>query len=111
MEFGLVEQEGIMTLVGDNFDKTYVRGDGVQGTHNCAALRRWEQPIGRKRDEAESHRRAFECRRKNPIVFRREVEVVHGARDVEIGVGVKPVDERVALMAQITLYLKIGVEA
>ena len=40
-----------------------------------------------------------------------EVEIVHGARDVEIGVGVEAVDEGRALMAQIALDLEVGVEA
>ena len=41
----------------------------------------------------------------------REVEIVAGAGDVEIGVGVEAVDEGDALVAQIVLDLEVGVEA
>ena len=40
-----------------------------------------------------------------------EIEIVHRAGDVEIGVGVEPVDEADPLVAQIALDLEIGVEA
>ena len=40
-----------------------------------------------------------------------EVEIIHGARDVEIGVGIEAVDEGRALVAQIALDLEVGVEA
>ena len=40
-----------------------------------------------------------------------EVEIVAGAGDVEIGVGVEAVDEGGALVAQIALHLEVGVEA
>ena len=39
-----------------------------------------------------------------------EVEIVHGAREVEIGVGVEALDEGDALVAQVALDLEIGVE-
>ena len=41
----------------------------------------------------------------------REIEVIAGAGDVEIRVGVEPVDEGRTLIAQIALDLEIGVEA
>jgi hypothetical protein len=40
-----------------------------------------------------------------------QVEIVHGARDIEIAVGVEAVDEGGALVAQIALHLEVGVEA
>ncbi len=40
-----------------------------------------------------------------------EVEIVHGARDVEIGIGVEALDEGRSLVAQIALDLEVGVEA
>ena len=39
-----------------------------------------------------------------------EIEIIHRPRDVEIGVGVEPVDKGAALMAQIALDLEIGVK-
>ena len=44
-------------------------------------------------------------------MLRRQVEIIAGARDVEVGIGVEALDKRNALMAQIILHLKIGVEA
>ena len=44
-------------------------------------------------------------------MIRREVEIIHGAGDVEIGIGVEAVDEGRALVAQIALHLEIRVEA
>ena len=41
----------------------------------------------------------------------REVEIVHRPRDVEVGVGVEPVDEADALVAQVALDLEVGIEA
>ena len=40
-----------------------------------------------------------------------EVEIVHRAGDVEIGVGVEPVGEADPLVAQVAFDLEIGVEA
>ncbi len=42
---------------------------------------------------------------------RGQVEIVHGPGDVEIAVGVEAVDEGGPLVAQVALYLEIGVEA
>ena len=39
-----------------------------------------------------------------------EVEVIHRARHIEIGIGIEAVDEAQALVAQIALDLEIGVE-
>ena len=41
----------------------------------------------------------------------REIEIVHRAADVEIGVGVEALDEAAALMAQIAFHLEIRPEA
>ncbi|RDJ93880.1 AcrB/AcrD/AcrF family protein, partial [Lacticaseibacillus rhamnosus] len=40
-----------------------------------------------------------------------EVEVVHRPCDVEVAVGIEAVDECRALMAEVALHLKVGVEA
>ena len=46
-----------------------------------------------------------------PAEIRGEVEIVHRPGQVEIGIGVEPVDEGHALVAQIGLDLEVGVEA
>ncbi len=54
--------------------------------------------------------RAAEGVRELAAVLGLEVEIVHGARDVEIAVGVEAIDEGRALVAQVALDLEIGVE-
>jgi hypothetical protein len=44
-------------------------------------------------------------------MVRGEIEIIHRAGDVEIGIGVEPVDEAQALMAQIALDLEVRIEA
>ena len=54
--------------------------------------------------------RALEGVGQHAAVVGREVEIIHGARHVEIGIGVEPLDEAAALVAQVALDLEIGVE-
>ena len=44
------------------------------------------------------------------VIIGGEIEIVHRAGQVEIGIGVEALDESDALVAQIALDLKIGVE-
>ena len=46
----------------------------------------------------------------DPLMLGREIEIIHRACDVEIGIGVEPVDKSAALMAQIAFDLEIGVK-
>ena len=46
-----------------------------------------------------------------PAMLLGEVEIVHRPGDIEVGVGVEPVDEADPLVAQIAFDLEIGVEA
>ena len=41
----------------------------------------------------------------------REIEIVHGAGHVEIGIGVEAINKAQALVAQIAFHLEIGIEA
>ena len=45
--------------------------------------------------------------RQHAAVIGREVEIVHCAGDVEIGIGIEALDEGAALMVEIALHLKI----
>jgi hypothetical protein len=47
----------------------------------------------------------------NAAMIGGEVEIIHRARHVEIGIGVEALDEGHALVAQIALDLEVGVEA
>ena len=46
-----------------------------------------------------------------PAMLLGQIEIVHRAGDVEIGVGVEAIDEADPLVAQIALHLEVGVEA
>src|SRR5262245_54775719 len=87
-EFRLLEQEGVMPLVALDLDEADVGGDGVEGMDEGAALARREQPVAGEGDEAEAHGRVAEGVGDRPEL-RRHVEIIHGARDVEVGVGVE----------------------
>src|SRR6266508_3295647 len=43
-------------------------------------------------------------------VICREIKIVHCAGQVEVGIGIETLDETNALVAQITLHLKVSVE-
>ena len=111
LEFRLVEQEGVVALVALDLDEADIGGDGVERLDHGAALAGREQPVAGEGEEAESHRRAAEGIGQHAALLRRQVEIIHGPGDVEIGIGVEPVDEARALMAQIAFDLEIGVEA
>ena len=53
---------------------------------------------------------ALERAGEDAAVLGREIEIIHRARDIEIGVGVEALDERKALVAQVALDLEVGVE-
>src|SRR6267378_805047 len=106
----LVQQKSVVTLVGLDLDKADIGGHRIQRMHQGAALRSRKQPIAGEGDDAEAWLRAREGGRQRPFMLGGEVEIIHRPRDVEIGVGVEPVDEGAALMAQIALDLEIGVE-
>jgi hypothetical protein len=78
--------------------------------HDGARIRRREQPVGGEGDHAEAGLGPPEGLGQHAAVVGREVEIVHGARDVEIRVGVEALDEGDALVAQVALDLELGVE-
>ena len=100
-----------MTVFGLELDETDIGGNRIQRVHDLAALLGGKQPVAGEGDEAEARLGAGESIGEHPAVIGGEIEIVHGAGDVEIGVGVEAVDEAQALMAQIALHLKIGIEA
>ena len=78
--------------------------------HGGARIGGGKQPIGGEGNQAEARARALEGARENAAVIGREVEIIHGARDVEIRVRVEALDEAHPLVAQIAFDLEIGVE-
>ena len=78
--------------------------------HDGARVGRWKKPVRRKGDHAKTRRRILESVGEYPVIIRREIEIVHRARQVEVGIGVEALDETDPLVAQIALDLKIGIE-
>src|SRR5471030_3335562 len=85
LEFRLVQQEGVVALVALDLNEADIGGNRVQRLHHRAALPRGEQPVAGEGEEAEAHRRALEHTGQHAALFGRQIEVVHGAGDVEIG--------------------------
>ena len=106
----LFEQEGVVALVGDDLGERDARAGGIERMHDGARFRGREQPVGGERDHAEARRRILEGVGDHPVVVGSEVEIVHRAREIEIGIGVEALDERDALVAQIGFDLEIRVE-
>lgn len=100
-----------MAAVALHLDEGDVGGGRVQRLDHRLALGRGEQPVGGEGHDAEAGRRMQEGARQRAAEIRRQVEIVHRPGDIEIGIGVEPVDEGHALVAQVALDLEIGVEA
>src|SRR4029077_19793636 len=62
-------------------------------------------------DQAEARARALKGVGEHAAMIRGKIEIIHGTGNVEIGVGVEPVYEAQALIAEIALHLEVGVEA
>jgi hypothetical protein len=110
MKVRLVEQKGVMALVGVDLDEAHVGARAVERARDGAALRRREQPVGAERDEQEARARAPERLREIPALVGREVEIVHRAGHGQIGVGVEAAHEGAALVLEIALNLEAPAE-
>src|SRR3546814_15488889 len=93
------------------FDEARLRAAGVEGMDDQAGLRRGIEPVRVEADEAEARLRRREGPGQAAAMILRYVIIVHGAGDVEIGIGVEPLDEAQPLVAKIGFHLEIGVEA
>src|SRR6516165_7880884 len=107
----LVQQKGVVSVLGRDLDKADIGRHRVQGVDQFAAFGGREQPVAGERDHAKARARAGEGARQRTTMLSREIEVIHRPGYVEIGVGVEAVDKGAALVAQIALDLEIGVEA
>src|SRR5438067_6247410 len=96
-----------MALVALDLDKADLRRHRIQGMSDSLVLHRGEQPVAGEGDDAETRRIHAKHVRKLAAMLARQVEIVHGAGDVEIGVRVKTVHESGALMMQIGFDLEI----
>src|SRR5450759_4082565 len=109
-QFRLLEQEGVVALVGDDLGERYARAAGVERVHDGARLRGRKQPVAGERNHAEPRLRALEGGRQHAVIGGGEIEIVHRAREIEIRIGVEALHERDALVAQIGFDLEIRVE-
>ena len=99
-----------MTLVGFDLHEADIGRLAGQRHHQIARILRREQPVAGKGDDAEAYLRAGEGLGQIAVVVGGEIEIIHRARDVEIRIGVKAVDEGIALMTQIAFDLEIGLK-
>ena len=99
-----------MALVGDDLRERDARAAGIERMHDGARIGGREQPVRGERDHAEARRRVLEGVGEDAAVVARDVEIVHRAREIEIGIGVEALDEGDALVAQIALDLEVGIE-
>src|SRR6188472_3769827 len=99
-----------MSLVRYDFRKRNPRASGIEGMHDGARFRRWEQPVRGERDHAKTRRCVFESVRQYAAAIRGKIEIVHRARKIEVGICVEALDEAAALVAQVAFDLEIRIE-
>src|SRR5690606_13034188 len=93
------------------FDEARLRPRAVQRLDDTARFGGRIEPVRIEADQAEAYRRMAERIGQPAAVRIREIEIVHRAGDIEIGVGVETVDETDPLVAQIGFDLEICIEA
>ncbi len=99
-----------MALVGLDLDEGDRGAAGVERMDDGPRFGGGVKPVRGEGNHAEAGPRASEGAGERAAVILRQIEIIAGAGDIEIGIGVEPVDEGRALMAQIILDLEIGVE-
>ena len=103
----VVEQEGIVAVRCRDLGVADVEPVVDERLDDLARARRREAPVGREADELEAAARPREGRRQVAAVRPRRIEVVEGAGDEQVGVGVEVLAELVALVAQVGLDLEL----
>ncbi len=90
-------------------------GDGgacrVEGMHDLAAFGGRKEPVAGEGNQAKARLAVAERLGKAPAMIGGEVEIVHRARHVEVGIRIETIDEGHALVAQIAFDLEVRVEA
>ncbi len=99
-----------MSPVGLDLRERHPCTRGVERMHERARLRCRKQPVAGERHHAKPRLDAAKRLRQHPIVIRGDVEIVHRPRQIQIAVGIEPLDEGRALIAQIAFDLKVRVE-
>ena len=94
-QFRLVEQEGVVALVGDDLRERDTRAPPALSAWTMAR----ESEVGNSQSDVNetTQKRVgvpLKARATEPPKSAREVEIIHRARQVEIGIGVEAFDER-----------------
>ena len=109
VELFAFEEEGVVAEVGGKFGVTGAFAGAEEGLGDLAVLLGWEKPIAGEADDQRLGEHGREGLLEGAVGVV-EVELVEGARDVEIRVGVEAVDERLALVPQVALDFELEVE-
>ncbi len=99
-----------MAEVGGELRVTGAFPRALEGEHDVAVLLGREKPVAGEADHEGVGPHRSERVFQGAAVGAGEVEAVDRAGDVEIGVGVEPVDEALPLVAQVALDLELDVE-
>ena len=98
-----------MAEVGGKFGVAGAFAGAEESLGDLAVLLGWEKPIAGEADDQRLGEHGREGLLEGAVGVV-EVELVEGARDVEIRVGVEAVDERLALVPQVALDFELEVE-
>src|ERR1700746_3846050 len=83
-QFGLVEQEGVVALVGGDLGERDPGAGGIERVHDLARFRGRKQPVAGEGDDAKPRLGGFEGVGEHAAIVRREVEIIHRAGEIEI---------------------------
>ena len=106
-ELGDLDQERVVAEDAFEFEVRHVPAGLDESLDDLLALARREQPVRVVRRDEEPGVRPTEGLLQRTVA-RREIEVVHRPRQVEIAVGVEPLDKSLALVVQIVFDLELS---
>ena len=109
VELGGFEEEGVVTEVGVEFGVTGVFAGAEEGGGDGSILGGGEEPVAGEADHEGASFHGGEGGFEGAGALG-EIELVEGASDVEIGVGVEAVDEALALVAEVAFDFELHVK-
>ena len=96
---------------GRKLHKADWRAACIQGVDNVARFRCGVEPIGIKAHHAKARGRPAKGIGQMPAMVFSQIKIIHGARDIEIRIGIKAARKAEALIAQIAFHLEIRIKA
>ena len=100
-----------MAVIRLDFGKAHIGRHRIESMDDFPAFRRGVEPVGVEADQTKACMRVGEGISQLSAMLFGDVEIIHRAGDEQIAVGVKPLGEPGALIAQIAFHLEIRVEA